>query len=241
MAVSHLYDPAGRETVLGNYFSTGAALAVFTSTFDAMNNRLSVLEVNSSLTTYGYDVSYQLMSEQRSGSNAFNASVVYDSLGNRLVANENGAITTSAFNAANELVLLTPGTGQPTSSNYDGNGNLILENAGGALTSYSWDYENRLTGVAYPTGQPQTFGYAANGQRTQVTNSGSSLTHDLWDGDNLLLSTNTSLVTQVHYTDNPGYWGGLVSQRHSTGSSFYGFDGPGNTRILVNSAGCAFR
>jgi len=237
MAVSHSYDSAGRETVLGNYSSSGAALAVFTSTFDAMDNRLTVLEVNSSLTTYGYDPSYQLVTEQRSGSSAFNASVVYDPVGNRLVANASGAITTSSYNAANELVLLTPASGQATSSSYDANGNLTVENVGGSLTSYSWDYENRLIGVAYPTGQPQTFGYAANGQRTQVINAGSTLAHDLWDGDNLLLSTNTSLVTQVHYTDNPGYWGGLVSQNQSGVTSFYGFDGPGNTRILVSSAG----
>jgi len=53
----------------------------------------------------------------------------------------------------------------------------------------------------------------------------------------VLLSTNTSMVTQVHYTDNPGYWGGLVSQNQSGVTSFYGYDGPGNTRILVSNAG----
>jgi RHS repeat-associated protein len=230
MSVSHSYDAAGRETVLGNFSSAGAALAVFTSTFDAANNRLTVLDMDGSRTTYGYDPSYQLVSEQRSGSNLYNTSFQYDALGNRVIANQNGSITSSSYDAANELVLLTPASGMPTTSSHDPNGNLTLENAGGSLTSYSWDFENRLIGVAYPTGQRQTFGYAANGHRNQFTIPGSGLAHHL-------LSTNAGLVTQVHYTNNPGYWGGLVSQNQNGVSTFYGFDGPGNTRILVGSAG----
>jgi len=33
----------------------------------------------------------------------------------------------------------------------------------------------------------------------------------------------------VHYTDYPGMWGGLASQRRGSVSSFYGFDSQGST------------
>ena len=42
----------------------------------------------------------------------------------------------------------------------------------------------------------------------------------IWDAQNVLLATDGGSVTQAHYTDFPGYWGGLVSQRrprHSRG------------------------
>jgi len=53
----------------------------------------------------------------------------------------------------------------------------------------------------------------------------------------VLLETNAGLVTQAHYTDFPGYWGGLVSESRSGTSSFFGFDSQNNTRILVSIAG----
>jgi hypothetical protein len=99
---------------------------------------------------------------------------------------------------------------------------LTVENVAGGLLSYTWDYENRLTIVLSPSIN-QIYKYSADGLRQQTINS-SGTTNFLWDGLNALLETNASQVTQAHYTDNPGYWGGLVSQTRSGTSSFYGFD-----------------
>ena len=49
--------------------------------------------------------------------------------------------------------------------------------------------------------------------------------------------TDAGLVTQAHYTDFPGVWGGLASERRSGVSSFYGFDQQSNTRILASING----
>ena len=57
------------------------------------------------------------------------------------------------------------------------------------------------------------------------------------DGENVLIETDAGLVTQAHYTDFPGEWGGLASERRSGVSSFYGFDQPANTRILSSLDG----
>jgi len=150
--------------------------------------------------------------------------------------NDSGSATSHLYNDANELTLLTPATGQPTTSLWDANGNLLSENAGGSVTTYSWNGENRLTGVAYPTGAPDTMSYSADGLRQKKV-TGSGTTGFVWDGQNVLLETDGSGVTQAHYTDFPGYWGGLASQRRSGVSSFYGFDPQANARLLITLAG----
>ena len=104
MNVSHTFDAAGREIVLSNASPTGVALALFTNSYDPVGNRLSVSEIDGSLVSYLYDPSYQLINEQRSGSTPYNTTFVYDGMGNRLVQNNTGVLTTSTFNAANELL-----------------------------------------------------------------------------------------------------------------------------------------
>lgn len=104
MALSHTFDQARRETLLANYFPDGPACAVFTNTYDAIGNRLGVLELDGSLVTYSYDASYQLVNEQRSGTTPYNTTYVYDGMGNRLVQNDSGVLTTYTYNIANELL-----------------------------------------------------------------------------------------------------------------------------------------
>ncbi len=57
------------------------------------------------------------------------------------------------------------------------------------------------------------------------------------DGENVLIETDSGLVTHAHYTDFPGVWGGLASERRGATSSFYGFDQQANTRILASING----
>lgn len=102
--VSHTYDAAGRETVLSNASPAGTAWAVFTNTYDAVGNRLSVKELDGSAVAYAYDASCQLTNEQRTGTTPYNTTFVYDGMGNRLVQNDTGVLTSYTYNAANELL-----------------------------------------------------------------------------------------------------------------------------------------
>ena len=61
--------------------------------------------------------------------------------------------------------------------------------------------------------------------------------HYLWDGENVLQEQDAALATLAHYTESGAYWGGLASQRRGATSRFYGFDLPGNTRLLADAAG----
>ena len=59
----------------------------------------------------------------------------------------------------------------------------------------------------------------------------------VWDGQNILLETDSSNSIQVVYTLNPTAYGNLISQDRGGTSSFYLFDGSGSTTQLVNSFG----
>ena len=233
--VSHSYDAAGRETWLAQFDPLGVALAMYTGIYDAVGNRTGVVELDGTLVTYGYDASDQLTLEERSGVNAYATRYTYDGAGNRTLQGDSGQFTDYQYNAANELVLVAPPTGQPTTVGYDSNGNQALENAGGQLTSYVWDFENRLTGVAYPAGTNDTYAYSSDGMRQQKVTSAGEVDF-VWDGVNVLLETDAAGATQAHYTDYPGMWGGLVSQNRAGNSSFYGTDLQASVRMLLSQA-----
>jgi YD repeat-containing protein len=196
MLVSHTYDPAGRETMLGNYLSGRGSSALYTATYDALGNRLTILEIDKTHVTFSYDASYQLLNEQRSGTNAYNTTYTYDPVGNRTLKNDSGSLTSYAYNAGNEQILLSLSPGLPTTSTYDANGNLTLENAGGSLTTYTWDPENRLTQVLAVGVNAQVYTYSADGHRQQKQ-AGANVTYFTWDEENVLQEANASLVTTV--------------------------------------------
>lgn len=116
-------------------------------------------------------------------------------------------LTTSTYDAANQqLTGIT--NSDVTTFTYDANGNQTIENANGALTTYTWDEENRISGVE-GTGT-ESFTYAGDGQRRGKTTSGGDINY-LWDTDNVLEELDGSDSLIAHYTDFPGYWGGLSS------------------------------
>jgi RHS repeat-associated protein len=236
LSVSHVYDAAGREIMLGNYLSGRGTSTLYTAAYDAVGNRLSVLEIDGTRVTYSYDASYQLVNEQRSGTNAYNTTYAYDPVGNRTLKNDSGQLTSYAYNAGNEQILLTPSSGLPTTSSYDANGNLILENTGGSLSTYTWDSENRLLSVVAAGTNNRIYTYSADGYRQQAQN-GPNQTYFIWDGGNVLQEANASLVTTMSYVQAPGVWGGLIRQQAAQAHQYFGFDFQGSTRMLVNPSG----
>jgi YD repeat-containing protein len=126
MVVSHVFDPVGQDLVLYNVTHAGVALAIFTAGYDPVGNRTSVIELDGTRVTFGYDALYQLINEQRSGVNGYNTTYGYDPTSNRSL--KNGALTNYTYNLANELILIQPPTGQPTTNQWDGAGNLSVDN-----------------------------------------------------------------------------------------------------------------
>jgi len=81
--------------------------------------------------------------------------------GNRLVKNEAGALTTSSYDAANQLInaIATSGT---TTFTFDGAGNQQIELGPSGTTTNVWDYENQRTEVLLPSGARETITYNAD-------------------------------------------------------------------------------
>lgn len=142
-----------------------------TFTYDPARSRTSAHYAQGNmLTTYTYDPTNQLLSENQTGTYAYAVTSTYDPLGNRLTVSRSGAgplplgVTAMTYNAANALILSQAPTGAPTTITYDANGNMALENANGSLTAYTWDGENRMTAVAYADGTSETYAYSADGK-----------------------------------------------------------------------------
>ena len=142
---THAYDAADRLMLVQNLKSDNTVLSSFNYQYDKVGNRTSVVESNGDRVTWIYDLTYRLRNEHRSGANAYNTTHTYDSLGNRTVQQQDGALTTYSYDPANQLQTSRDVTGLTTYT-YDGTGNLQLtQDPTGGRTTYTWNIDNRLT------------------------------------------------------------------------------------------------
>jgi RHS repeat-associated protein len=118
----------------------------------------------------------------------------------------------------------------------DSNGNTLTKTVGSNTTSYTWDFENRLTSVTLPgSGGTVTFKYDPLGRRIEKV-SPTFTSIFVYDGDNLIETTNSSggvvsRYTQTRNIDEP------LAELRSTTTSYYEADGLGSITSLTNAAG----
>ena len=89
-----------------------------------------------------------------------------DPVGNRLLKNAAGALTTSSYDAANQLET-NDGTSGVTTYTFDAAGNQQIVQAPTGTTTNTWDYENQQTGIQLPDGSLITMLYNANFRRVR--------------------------------------------------------------------------
>lgn len=132
---SYLYDDAGRETVIRqpngtktsqvynaadwltdiiHRTSANSTFESFAYRHDNTGNRTRVIEDSGDIVTWTYDPTYQLTAEHRSGVNAYAHTWTYDATGNRLTEEADGAVATSTYNAANQLLYSVDSLGDRT-------------------------------------------------------------------------------------------------------------------------------
>ena len=128
--------------------------------FVELLGRVNRYEITGDRLTLTYDKTYQLTREHRSGTHAYDTTHVWDPVGNRLVKIENGARTTSTFDAANQI-LTAKTAGGTTTFTFDSAGNQRTDKVpGGGTTTNTWDNDNRRTKVHLATGVVNTSTYA---------------------------------------------------------------------------------
>jgi RHS repeat-associated protein len=194
-SISYTYDAAGRRatmTVAGqsavNYnFDNADRLTQITQgtsavqfAYDGVSRRTSLTLPNGVVVSYGYDIASDLTGiNYQLGLNTLgNLAYAYDLAGRRVQAGGSfartglpQAVTTTAYNAANQLTQW--GTATPT---YDANGNTLSD----GTNTYVWNARNQLASM---NSSGETFQYDPFGRRVSkkiVTAS----TNYLYDGVN---------------------------------------------------------
>ena len=189
--------------------------------------------------TWTYDPTYQLTHEQRSGVNSYNVTYTYDPAGNRTLKNDSGALTTSTYDKANRLTYAQDSTGRTTFT-FDATGNQSKQLSPTLdITTSVWDFENMNTSVLLPDTTRVTLVY--NGDKMRVEKDATSGTaRFVYDGQNILLETDGSNLTQAVYTLEPKEFGNLISQRQLQSGTwvpiYYAFDGLGSTDSLTDAS-----
>ena len=235
---SYTYDPASNLTNLHNLKSDDTVISSFDYRYNEIGNRMAVGEANGDRVTWTYDNTSQLTSEHRSGANAFRNTVTFDSVGNRLVLNEDGTRTTSVFDVANQTEHSAATAGRTTFT-FDADGNQqIVEQPNGVRTTNVWDYENKTSSVEIATGVRNTMTYQPDGLRVELEDSTGTKTF-LWDNQTYLAEADASDVTQVVYNNESEAYGNLISQHRRSGTlwvpSYYHNQSLGSTRELTDA------
>jgi RHS repeat-associated protein len=222
VTTSYAYNNLNRLTALTVSNATNG-LASYAYTLGASGNRTQVVEGSGRTVNYAYDDLYRLTSETIANSaNNGQISYQYDAVGNRLQRNSNVnliANQTSSYDANDRL----------NSDVYDNNGSTKVSNG----KSYNYDFENKLTS----TSNGITIVYDGDGNRVSKTVNGVT-TKYLVDTNNLTgyaqvveeLQNNQVVKAYTYGLD-------LISQRQSSGVSFYNYDGHGSVRGLSNASG----
>jgi len=250
------------------WFTREPPVLGFTSTPQSVGNRTQEAREDGDLRIWTYDPTNQLISERRTEGESWSAltadqwggmgvndwgllpalsaagpitTYVYDPVGNRLILNVDGELTTSTYNAANRLVTAEDISGITTYT-FDANGNQrTVETPANEITTYSWTYENQLAQLEEPDDVITTYVYAPTNRRGEelrlVKETETGIINYIWDDQNLIQEVDDTSNIEAEYTLNPQAYGNLISQRRDGDSTFYHYDALGSTQSLTDQTG----
>ena len=217
-------SPTGTSTPTNTPTSTNTATATSTATSTPTNSPTPSSTPPMRTLTYTYDGLQRLIGAVESPGSSY--AYQYDVAGNRTDVTTNGTLTQHrAYDAANQL----------QSGTYDAAGNLLTDGSG----TYSYDALGRLTAG---TSGAQSSTYSYNGDGTMVGQASGGVTtayaQDLAGGQSQILAITTGAGAGASTIDQ--LWGldRLASLNPATGArAWYGYDGQGTARQLLNDAG----
>lgn len=207
---SMTYDPAGHVAAIFHRKSDNSLISSYQYTYDKQGNRLTAIEGNGDSLAWGYDPTDQLLSERRTGANAYATTYTYDQVGNRIKSQDASGVTLYGFDAADRMLTRRTAT-LNTTYLYDADGNQTLAHIGGQRSSFTWDFENRNRQVTLPTAELVTFSYDGDLKRTGRIDSLGIGAQYLWDGENLLNEADELGHTRAASTFQPNTYGSLIS------------------------------
>lgn len=196
-------------------------------TLDSAGNRTAKTDDYAGVTSkYTYDALYELT--QVTQGSTTTESYSYDPVGNRTASHGVSSYTT---NSSNEMT-----ANSNASYSYDSAGNTLTETDPTGTTTYTWDYENRLTSVTLPASAGSvTFKYDFLGRRV-YKQAPSATSIFIYDGDNLVETTNSSGSEVASYSQNQGIDDPL-STVEGTSKYYFEGDGLGSVTSLTDASG----
>jgi len=233
---SSVFDAAGQLVELSHLKSDESVIGRDEYDYDGAGNVTLTTEAGGDTIAWSYDALDRLTGDVRTGSDAYDKQFVYDPAGNRLVENVGGALTTSTFDAANQLASATA-SGGTTLYIFDASGNQQLVQApGGALTTSVWDYENQNIQVLLPSGDSVDMAFHAANRRVAKTSAAGDKVF-LWSSvtDNIIQDLSPTGSGLVANSFLPGTYGELIKQDDGQ-SSFFLFDRRGSTMAITSAA-----
>jgi RHS repeat-associated protein len=226
----YTYNSLNRLTRLENKRSDDSTISSYTYTLGSAGNRIKVEENTGRIVEYTYDNLYRLTEERITDFSLGNRTIsyTYDPVGNRLSKVDSaGGVTNYTYDANDRLL-----TENGVVYTYDNNGNTISENDGLNITTYGYDYENRLIQAQTPA---SLMNYTYDGDGIRVSSSvDGAVTNYLVDKNRNYPQVleerdrGYGLIASYVYGDD------LVSMNRYGFTSFYHYDGNGNTRQLTD-------
>jgi RHS repeat-associated protein len=231
--VSTIFDVAGR--MAAQVQADGSGTIRRTSyLFDPTGRKTAMLESNGVRTSWTFDPTGQLINEQMMLPSPTNITHIYDGANNQILTINNGAITTSIFDMANQLQVQIAPTGRTTYTN-DANGNRTRMESASNLVDYTWDPLNRLSLVEPLTGTISML-YDGDSKRIEKIVDGTAKQY-IHDDNNLLQETDDSGNVEKEYTNTDEVYGDLVSAYGNGQTNYYEFNAMGSTEALLDDSG----
>jgi len=142
---SYRYDIIGRMEEVWDGSTRSAAY-----TYNPDNTIAEVRYGNGVDVNYGYDLDKNIagiLGKNREGKDLLNHSYCYDSNGNQVRKDEEGAVTSYAYDSLNRLGEVVYPNNTIETFGYDNVGNRVERSLNSEVTSYAYDSRNRLTSL----------------------------------------------------------------------------------------------
>ena len=209
------YDVRNRLSNLSHKTPASALLRSYAHAYSAAGRLAQTAENDGSVDAYAYDAKGRLVTQTRTGANAFTATHTYDVVGNRMQTTMNS--TTTNFTYDNDDRLLTDSVG---AYSWDANGNLVSRETPAGTVTYGYDTENRLVSIN-GGGFAEQYAYDADGNRVQAITAAGTANY-------LVDELNPTGYSQVLEERNAG---GTLQSSSVFGYELVGLTAGANTRV----------
>ena len=231
---TYSYDALNRLIHQETRRSDTSLISSYDYTLGSAGNRVQLLENTGRVVDYTYDNVYRLLEEDITDPVLGNQTIsyTYDNVGNRLRKTDSSGMTLCTYDG-NDRLLDEAGPAGNLTYMYDSNGNNISTISGSTSHLYAYDSKNRI--ISVNNGNSISYGYDADGNRVRSSVNG-EITKFLVDKERQYaqvideMADDDSIIASYTYGDD------LVSRNKASEISYFGYDGHGSTRHLIDLA-----